>query len=73
MKKIITCAVVATVALLAFSSCGKRCWCYQAVGNAITESEVYTDDYNSCNSLSTLSRTCVEDGERMDPSQIAFK
>lgn len=73
MKKITFFAAVSLLAMVCLSSCGKRCWCYQAVNGTMTESEVYTDEYERCNTLSNLTRTCVEDGERMDPSQIAYK
>lgn len=73
MKKTLSFAAVAVVTLVLLASCGKRCWCYQALGGGVTETSVYTDDYNECNTLSTLNRTCVEDAERMDPSQIAYK
>ena len=56
------------------TACDKRCWCYEPdpyVGNRMTEFETWTDEGTLCHTLSYGKRNCVEDHERMDPSQIA--
>ncbi len=68
-KRILTglalCAISAT-----FASCGsKLCYCYE---NGY-EQELYISPDVACNAYSTASRGCVEQHERMDPGQVAYK
>lgn len=71
MKKKIIILSLTFVAVSLLSSCGKRCWCYEPYNGRMVESETYTDESQDCYTLSTRTRTCVEDFERMDPSQLA--
>lgn len=71
MKQKITILTVAILLGLCATSCGKHCWCYEHIYDKMTETEAYVDPSVACKTLSTTKRTCVEDAERMDPSQIA--
>lgn len=72
MKKIILLmAAVAATSIL--SSCdSKVCICYERVNGNVTRTETYGDPAARCSTLSTSSRTCVEEYEEVDPSQIAI-
>lgn len=71
MKKI-TLSIIALVAIVCLSSCdSKICVCYQPVNGVMTMSDTYTSTDVRCNSLSTTTRTCVEESERVDPGDIA--
>lgn len=64
-------AAVAATAIL--SSCdSKVCICYERVNGNVTRTETYGDPAARCSTLSTSSRTCVEEYEEVDPSQIAI-
>ena len=57
---------------LGATSCSKHCWCYEPDGlGQMREDEAWVDETTPCKTLSYGNRTCVEDGERMDPNQIA--
>lgn len=65
--------LVAVVALM-FASCdSKLCYCYTSTSQGVHEEEVYTNTDTPCNALGSTSRGCVEQNERMDPGQIAYK
>lgn len=65
---------LAALAALTFASCdSKLCYCYQTTSTGVYENEVYTNTDNHCNVLSNSSRTCVEQNERMNPGEIAYK
>lgn len=69
MKKRILIALAA-VAALSFASCdSKLCYCYE---NG-QEQQLYISPDLPCNSYSTASRGCVEQNERMDPGDVAWK
>ncbi|MBP5528125.1 MAG: hypothetical protein J6X79_06730 [Bacteroidales bacterium] len=73
MKKKVVIPMAAVVALL-FASCdSKLCYCYESTAQGVYESEVYTNTDSPCSALSTSNRGCVEQNERMDPGQIAYK
>ncbi len=63
-RRVLLCTVVVMAAW--FASCdSKLCYCYQTTSSGVYEEEVYTSTDNHCNVLSTSSRTCVEQNERM--------
>lgn len=72
MKKLIfTMAAVAAMTLLA--SCdSKVCICYERVNGDVVKTETMGDPAARCSTLSTSRRTCVEEYEELDPSQIAI-
>ena len=66
-------AIVAVAGIMALSSCdSKVCICYQRVNGTVTKTETMGDPAARCSTLSTSSRTCVEEYEEVDPSQIAI-
>ncbi|MBR4229905.1 MAG: hypothetical protein IKR83_04270 [Bacteroidales bacterium] len=74
MKKRIVMALSAVAAVVLLTSCdSKLCYCYQTTSAGVHEEEVYTNTDNHCNVLSNSSRTCVEQNERMNPGDIAWK
>ena len=73
MKKKVIIALAAGAALSLSACDSKLCYCYQTTYNGVHEEEVYTNTDNHCNVLSNSSRTCVEQNERMDPNDIAWK
>lgn len=74
MKKRIVMALSAVAAVVLLASCdSKLCYCYQTTSAGVHEEEVYTNTDNHCNVLSNSSRTCVEQNERMNPGDIAWK
>lgn len=74
MKKSIVMALSAVAAVVLLASCdSKLCYCYQTTSAGVHEEEVYTNTDNHCNVLSNSSRTCVEQNERMNPGDIAWK
>lgn len=73
MKKIITAAVL-LYSLCVLASCNtKTCVCYEVVGQQMTMQDTYTDINNACSSLSTERRICVEESERVNPEDVAWK
>ena len=61
---------LAAIAALSFASCDtKLCYCYE---NG-QEQQLYISTDLPCNSQSTASRGCVEQNERMDPDDVAWK
>ena len=73
MKKKLSIPLVAT-AMLALASCdSKMCFCYETTPTGVLEQEVYTNTDTHCNALSNSTRTCVEQNERMNPGDIAWK
>ena len=58
--------------LLTIASCEKTCVCYEPVNGTMTMRDVFASNSKKCTSLSTARRTCVEESERVDPSQIAI-
>ena len=65
---------LAAVAVVAFASCdSKLCYCYDYTNEGVMEQEVYTNSETHCNALSNSSRVCVEQNERMNPGDIAWK
>ena len=74
MKKRIVMALSAVAAVVLLASCdSKLCYCYQTTSAGVPEEEGYTNTDNHCNVLSNSSRTCVEQNERMNPGDIAWK
>ncbi len=73
MKKFfVTCALIGALAL--FGSCTlKTCVCYELVGSQMTMVDTYTDMGSACSSLSNNNRTCVEESERVNPGDVAWK
>ncbi len=66
MKKKVLIAITAFAAL-SLASCGtKLCYCYEN-GH---EEELYVSEDVACSAYSTNRKGCVEQNERMDPSQI---
>ncbi len=58
---------MAMLAVLTLASCGtKLCYCYEN-GH---EEELYVSEDVACSAYSTNRKGCVEQNERMDPSQI---
>ena len=73
MKKRIL-IILAAVAALSFASCdSKLCYCYESGAQGVYEQEVYTNTDTPCSAMSNSNRGCVEENERMDPGQIAYK
>lgn len=73
MKKRILISL-ATLAALGFASCdSKLCYCYESTAQGVYEQEVYTNTDTPCSSMTTGTRGCVEENERMNPGDIAFK
>lgn len=73
MKKKLSITLVAA-AMLALVSCdSKMCYCYETTPTGVLEQEVYTNTDTHCNTLSNSTRTCVEQNERMNPGDIAWK
>lgn len=71
MKKILFLSAC-VIFIAAFTSCDtKRCYCYQQVGGIMVEDETYTDLSTACDYLSTPTRHCVEESQRMPASDIA--
>jgi hypothetical protein len=65
---------IVAVAALFFASCdSKLCYCYETTSQGVYEQEVYTSTDTPCGAMSTSSRGCVEQHERMDPGSIAYK
>lgn len=66
MKRIIIISLL-ILATAGLTSCNtKVCYCCTAIGNnESVESETYTDLSNRCANLSTNTRTCLEEGERI--------
>ena len=72
MKKIIL-TMMAEAATAILSSCdSKVCICYERVNGTVTKTETMGDPAARCSTLSTSRRTCVEEYEEVDPSQIAI-
>lgn len=70
-KSIFTMVAIAAMTLL--SSCdSKICICYERVNGNVTKTETLADPAARCSTLSTSRRTCVEEYEELDPSQIAI-
>ena len=73
MKKKLLIPLVA-IAATCFASCdSKLCYCYETTPNGVLEQEVYTNTETHCNALSNSIRECVEQNERMNPDDIAWK
>ena len=73
MKKRILISLAA-LAALGFASCdSKLCYCYEPTTSGVYESEVYVNTDTPCSSMTTGTRGCVEENERMDQGQIAYK
>lgn len=73
MKKRILISLAA-LAAVGFASCdSKLCFCYESGAQGVYEQEVYTNTDTPCSAMSTSTRGCVEENERMDPGQIAYK
>lgn len=73
MKKKVLIALAA-VAAICFAACdGKLCYCYEYTTNGVLEQEVYANTDTPCGALTNSSRTCVEQNERMNPGDIAWK
>jgi hypothetical protein len=71
MKKTLL-PLMATTVMLLLSACdGKNCICYQKENGVMTAQNTYADSETRCATLSTSYRTCVEDYEALDPSQMA--
>ena len=73
MKKRILISLAA-LAAVGFASCdSKLCFCYESGAQGVYEQEVYTNTDTPCNAMSTSTRGCVEQNERMNPGEIAYK
>ena len=74
MKKKLLIPLVAFAALC-FASCdSKLCYCYESANpQGVYEQEVYTNTDTPCSAMSTSTRGCVEQNERMNPDDIAWK
>lgn len=71
MKKTLFLMAASLLMALA-SSCGsKTCVCYEPVNGVMTMQDVLYPDGTRCKDQSTSRRTCVEEAERLDPSQMA--
>ena len=69
MKKRILISLAA-LAALGFASCdSKLCYCYE---NG-QEQQLYISPDLPCHSQSTATRGCVEQNERMNPDDVAWK
>lgn len=70
MKKRLFYALLACGLAVAFTACdSKLCYCYE---NGY-ETEMYVSPDLPCQSYTTTTRGCVEQNERMDPGDIAYK
>ncbi|MDO4216760.1 MAG: hypothetical protein Q4D03_01130 [Bacteroidales bacterium] len=73
MKKIlIAVALLGSLGLLA-SCTSKTCVCYQVVNGHMTMNDTYTDLNTACASLTNDYRVCVEESERVNPEDVAWK
>lgn len=71
-KAFVIFSIIGSLALL--SSCTmKTCVCYELVGGQMTMTDTYTDMGSACSSLSNNYRTCVEESERVNPGDVAWK
>ena len=66
MKKKVFIALMAFAALSVVSCGTKLCYCYEN-GH---EEELYVSEDVACSAYSTNRKGCVEQNERMDPSEI---
>lgn len=73
MKKKALIPLVVLAALCCAACDTKMCYCYETTPSGVMEQEVYTNTETHCNAMSNSSRTCVEQNERMNPSDIAWK
>ena len=65
---------LAALAALSFASCdSKLCYCYESTSGGVYESEVYVNTDTPCSSMTTGTRGCVEENERMNSGDIAYK
>lgn len=69
MKKKVIIPLAAVAALFLASCDSKLCYCYE---NG-EEQQLYISPDLPCNSQGTATRGCVEQNERMDPDDIAWK
>ena len=73
MKKKHIIPLMAAAALLLVSCDSKLCYCYEPTASGPYESEVYTNSDTPCNSMNHGDYACVEQNERMNPGDIAYK
>jgi len=65
---------IAACAVLLFASCDmKKCYCYDITSQGVIEQEEYTNSDTPCSALGNSNRGCVEEHERMNPGDIAWK
>ena len=70
MKKRLVIPAALVFSALCFSSCdSKLCYCYE---NG-EEQQLYISPDLPCNSQGTATRGCVEQNERMNPDDVAWK
>ena len=69
MKKKVIIPLAAVASLFLASCDSKLCYCYE---NG-EEQQLYISPDLPCNSQGTATRGCVEQNERMDPDDIAYK
>ena len=70
MKKRLLLALSACALAASFTACGnKLCYCYE---NGY-ETEMYVSPDVACGAYTTATRGCVEENERMNPGDIAYK
>lgn len=73
MKKKLLLPVAASLALLTASCDSKLCYCYEPTASGTYESEVYVNSDTPCSSMNHGDYACVENNERMNPGDIAYK